>query len=129
MTEKLLRLVGLAHIVGGLLLFAAGFSPAAQSLLESSLAGNDEYAWSAFFLSVLGPTIASWGVLFTALVNQFQASPSVRLWRAMVLSVVIWAPLDTILCLTYGVYSGAVANTMVVIVLGWLLLSARKSLA
>lgn len=126
MTRHLLRLVGGLHIAGGLLLFAAGFSPATMRYLETFLTGNDNYVWSAFFASVLGPTIASWGILFTALVNQFYAAPAITAWRSLVLSVVVWAPLDTALCLRYGIYIGAAVNTAVVAVLASLLVAARK---
>lgn len=128
MIWNLLRLIGGLHIAGGLLLFAAGFSPATMRLLESFLTGNEAYVWSAFFASVLGPTIASWGVLFTALVNQFYAAPSTSTWRTLVLSVVVWAPLDTALCLRYGIYTGAAVNTVVVVALISLLVAAKKEI-
>ncbi len=127
MSEKLLRLVGPVHVVGGLLLFASAFLPHATAILQTAITGNGDYAWSAFFATVLGPTIASWGVLFTALVHQFQAAPSMLVWRALVLSVVIWAPLDTALCLKFGVTIGAIINSIVFIVLIWLLLAAKKT--
>ena len=128
MAEKLLRLVGPVHIAAGLLLFASAFSPAAVSFLQSAISGNSEYAWSTFFATVLGPTIASWGVLFTALVHQFQASPTVRLWRALLLSVVVWAPLDTALCLKFDIYIGAIINSIVFVALMALLYVAKKSI-
>jgi hypothetical protein len=128
MTEKLLRLVGPVHVVAGLLVFATAFSPAAQDFLKSLIATDDASIWSSFFVAILGPTIASWGVLFTALVNQYFASPSLGLWKAMVFSIIVWAPLDTALCLYYGIWIGAFINAAIVIVLTGLLLSARKSL-
>ena len=128
MTEKLLRLVGPVHVVAGLLVFATAFSPAAQEYLKSLIVTDDATIWSAFFVAILGPTIASWGVLFMALVNQYFAVPSLYLWKAMVLSIAVWAPLDTGLCLYYGIWIGAFINAAIVIVLAGLLLSARKSL-
>jgi hypothetical protein len=128
MTRRLLRFVGGLHIAGGLALFTAGFSATTMRYLESFLTGNEDYVWSAFFASVLGPTIASWGVLFTALVNQFYASPSITTWRSLILSVVVWAPLDTALCLRYGIYVGAAVNSVVVVVLASLLIMARKEM-
>jgi hypothetical protein len=125
-TEKLLRLVGPIHIVAGLLVFTIGFLPAAQVMLVPYFSAADQTIWSAFFFSVLGPTIASWGVLFTALVAQFFAAPSIAVWRALLFSVLIWAPLDTALCLKYGILIGVVINSAVVIGLVWLLLSVRK---
>lgn len=128
MTERLLKLVGPAHVVGGLALFATGFMPAAQELLQSRVLVAADFVWSPFFAAILGPTIASWGVLFGALVNHFYLLPSTALWRAMVLSVVIWAPLDTILCLVYGLYGGAIVNAVVFAALAFLLYSARSLL-
>lgn len=126
MTKRFLTLVGPAHVIGGLLLFASGFIPAAQEYLRSLLVVSDDFVWSPFFLSILGPTIASWGILFGALVNQFYALPSKSIWRAMLLSVVIWAPLDTMLCLAYGLYSGAIVNAVVFAVLVFLLYSEKS---
>ena len=126
MHERLLKAVGPVHIVGGLLVFLSGFVPPAQRMLESLFAVADGFVWSPFFVAILGPTIASWGVLFAAIVNQFFATPSPGLWRAMLLSVVIWAPLDTALCVYFGLYGGAIVNAVVVIILVVLLFGVRE---
>ncbi len=126
MLAKILKLVGPLHVVGGLLLFASAFFPSAQSAIASLVnlpAGQD---FSSFFVAILGPTIASWGVLFSAVVTQFYAAPSPSLWKAMVWSVAIWAPLDTGLCLYFGVYGGAVVNSIVVVVLFGLLANVKS---
>ena len=127
MSARLLKIVGPAHIIGGLLLFITAFVPAAQTLLEELLSRSIDLAWSPFFVAILGPTIASWGVLFTTVVSQFFSSPSPGLWKAMVASVAVWAPLDTALCLYFGVYGGALVNAVVVAVLIALLLGVRKT--
>lgn len=126
MLHKILKLVGPMHVVGGLLLFMSAFFPSAQVTIASlvNLPAGQEF--SPFFAAVLGPTIASWGVLFSAVVTQFYAAPSPGLWKALVLSVAIWAPLDTGLCLYFGVYGGAAVNTVVVVVLFGLLASVRS---
>ena len=130
MSERLLKLVGPAHVAGGLLLFASGFSPTAMSLLESSLAASPALDWSPFFVAVLGPTIASWGLLFGALVNQFLTAPSTPGWRVLLLSLLLWAPLDTSLCLAYGFYGGVALNLIVFTAVVGLLFAvkARKKL-
>ncbi len=125
MVERLLKLVGPAHIAGGLLVFASGFSPTAQAWLESLFAQTGELVWSPFFVAVLGPTIASWGLLFAVVVNQFYETPSPRLWKSLVAAVAIWAPLDTALCLYFGLYGGAVLNAVVVVGLAALLIAAK----
>jgi hypothetical protein len=43
----------------------------------------------------------------------------------MVLAVVIWAPLDTSLCLYYGVYGGVVVNALVTVLLLALLFNVK----
>jgi hypothetical protein len=125
MLHKILMLVGPLHVVGGLLLFITAFFPSTQVAIASLVNLPAGQGFSPFFVAILGPTIASWGVLFSAVVTQFYAAPSPGLWKAMVLSVVIWAPLDTGLCLYFGVSGGAVVNTVVVVVLIGLLLNVK----
>ena len=128
MLHKILKLVGPLHVVGGLLLFMSAFFPSTQAAIASLVNLPADQDFSPFFVAILGPTIASWGVLFWAVVTQFYAAPSPGLWKALVLSVVVWAPLDTGLCLYFGVYGGAVVNAVVVVVLIGLLVNV-KSLA
>ncbi len=127
MSARLLKIVGPAHIVGGLLLFLTAFVPAAQTFLKDLLSTSANLTWSPFYVAILGPTIASWGVLFTALASQFFATPSPKLWKAMIISVAIWAPLDIALCLHFGVYGGALVNAVVVSVLAALLLGVKAT--
>lgn len=126
MSARILKIVGPIHIVGGLLIFATGFVPVAQAILEPLIATSGDLVWSPFLLAVLGPTIASWGVLFTTLVSQFLSAPTPGLWKAMVWSVAVWAPLDTALCLRFRVYDGAILNAAVVLALIILLVNVRK---
>jgi len=116
--------MGPLHVIAGLALFVSAFVPGAQDLL-AELAGLQGNLFSPFLLAVLGPTIASWGVLFTAVVCQFVDYPTRRLWNAMLLSIAIWAPLDTALCWYFGVYGGIAINTAVMIVLVALLIKVR----
>lgn len=126
MNERLLKLVGPLHIVGGLILFATGFLPVAQTWVESLIPATDGFVWSPFFAAILGPTIASWGVLFAAIVNQYYRTSSTSLWWTMVAAIAIWAPLDTALCLYAGLYGGAIINTAVVVALAIMLLLAKN---
>ena len=128
MIEKLLKLVGPVHVIGGLALFASGFVPGLQMKVLALVPVAPGFQWSPFFVAVLGPTIASWGVLFGALAHHFLSAPSESSWRAMLFAVLIWAPLDSALCLYYGVWAGAVVNVVVTVVLLVLLLAVRKRL-
>jgi hypothetical protein len=111
-------------MVAGLLLFLTAFFPGVQDSLASA-AGLTDDNYSPFLFAVFGPTVASWGVLFGVVVRQFIEYPSRRLWNAMVLAVVIWAPLDTGLCLYYGVYGGVVVNALVAVLLLVLLFKVK----
>jgi hypothetical protein len=126
MATRVLLWVGPLHVVGGLLLFLTAFLPDLQNTIAATtgLAGEN---FSPFLFAVFGPTVASWGVLFTAVVCQFNDYPTRRLWRAMVLAVAVWAPLDTGLCLYYGVYGGVVVNGVVVVLLFGLLCTVRPT--
>ncbi|MFQ5609640.1 MAG: hypothetical protein ACE5F8_05145, partial [Woeseiaceae bacterium] len=59
-------------------------------------------------------------------VSQYLDYPTRRLWNAMLLAVLIWAPLDTGLCLYFGIYPGAIVNAIVFAVLVALLLNVRN---
>ena len=124
MAARLLSLVGPIHIVGGVLLFLTAFFPGIQgSLAEfASLTGDN---FSPFLFAVIGATIASWGVLFCVVVSQYLDYPTKRLWNAMLLAVLIWAPLDTGLCLYFGIYRGAMVNAVVFVVLVALLFNVK----
>jgi len=118
--------VGPLHVIAGLALFISAFVPGAQELLASTAKLEGDLN-SPFLLAVLGPTVASWGVLFTAVVRQFVDYPTRRLWNAMLLSIAVWAPLDTALCWYFGVYGGIVVNSAVAVVLVALLFNVRPS--
>ena len=124
MPIKILSWVGPLHVVAGLLLFLTAFLPSAQDYLAGA-AGLTDDNYSPFLFAVFGPTVASWGVLFGVVVRQFIEYPSRRLWNAMVLAVVIWAPLDTSLCFYYGVYGGVVVNALVTVLLLALLFNVK----
>lgn len=121
-----LKLVGPVHLVGGLLLALTGFMPSTQAILSSFFPVAGSAAWSPFFVSVFGPTVASWGLLFGILVGQFFERPNEALWRGLVLSLVVWAPLDTALCVYYGFTTGVVLNAIVLVIVGTLLIAARR---
>ena len=75
-----------------------------------------------------GPNDRELGCTFRALAHHFLNAPSESSWRAMLFAVLIWAPLDSALCLYYGVWAGAVVNVVVTVVLLVLLLAVRKRL-
>jgi hypothetical protein len=116
MALRLLSLVGPLHIIVGVLLFLTAFLPDVQQSIASA-AALDGDRFSPFLFSVFGPTLASWGVLFTSLARQFADYPAKRLWNAMLYSILVWAPMDTGLCLYFGITAGVIVNCVVTIVL------------
>ena len=78
-----------------------------------------------FLVSAFGPTVASWGILFFALVRTYFRNPTSGSWWALVLAIAIWAPLDSALCIHYGLYSAVGMNAVIALVLLALLLRVR----
>jgi hypothetical protein len=127
--KTLLKLVGPVHIVGGIALALLSLIPSFQVPLISAIFGPQAPLEPAIFLvGVFGPTIASWGVLFTAVVIHYFARPSPSSWWFLISSIAVWIPLDTLLCWYYGVYLGVWLNLAVTAVLLTLLIRV-KSLA
>ena len=125
MALRLLSLVGPVHIIAGLLVFLTAFFPQLQRSV-AGLAGLSDANFSPFLFAVMGATIASWGVLFCVVVSQYRDYPTKRLWNAMLIAILVWAPLDTGLSLYYGVYGGAILNAAVIVVLIALLFAVRN---
>ena len=127
MEIRLLKLIGPAHIAGGIGLALLSLVPAVQAPLLSAIFGPGVPLEPTIFLvGVLGPTIASWGVLFTALVKNHIEQPSRRTWWFLFSSIAVWIPLDTFLCWYYGVYLGVWVNLAVGTVLVYLLMRVRS---
>ena len=126
MIEKLLLLLALAHVVAGLVLTLLPFAPAAHRMLVATIFGEARTTNDVMFLiSVFGPTVASWGVLFYALTQAYFGNPTRGAWRALVLSILIWVPLDSALCIHYGLYAAVGMNLIVALVFLGLLFSVR----
>jgi hypothetical protein len=124
MAIRILSWVGPIHIAGGFALFLTAFFPSIQQLIAEAT-GIEGENFSPFLFAVLGPTISSWGVLFCVVVRQFVDYPTRRLWNALVIAVLAWAPLDTGLCWYFGVMGGVAVNSVVVVLLLTLLFKVR----
>jgi hypothetical protein len=117
----------MAHVAVGLGFAALPLAPSLHSSLAGVIFGASKATEEVrFLLSVVGPTIASWGVLFYALVRTFFRNPTRGSWWALVLSIAIWAPLDSALCAYYGLYPAIALNAVVALVLLGLLISVRR---
>ena len=113
-------------MIAGVLLAALPLAPSVHSGLVAAIFGEAKATPEVRFLvSAFGPTVASWGVLFFALVRAFFRNPTTGSWWALVLAIVVWAPLDSALCVHYGLYSAVTVNAVIAIVLLALLLRVR----
>jgi len=118
--EKLLKLLALAHILVGLLLpallFLVPFHEQFLSIIYyAQLPSTKEQDQIIFWLVILGPTIASWGVLFYAVVRQYFLTPSTFLWRCMLAAILVWVPYDSLLCFYNGIYIGVIGNLLIAV--------------
>lgn len=121
MEQRLLKLLAIGHIAAGLLLCLLYFvtpihAPLLQAVYIAQPTSLSNESQLIFWLCILGPTIASWGVLFFALVHQYFLTPTCFLWNSLLAAILIWAPLDSLLCTLNGIYAGAMGNIAVTIV-------------
>ncbi len=125
--ERLLLFIALTHVVAGLVLTLLPLTPDLQQTLASAIFGADKSTDTVMFLiSVFGPTVASWGVLFFALVRAYCRNPSRDSWRALMLSILIWAPLDSALSIHYGLHAAVALNAVVAVIVLALLFRVRN---
>jgi hypothetical protein len=128
--KRLLILLAAGHIAAGLLLCALYFvtplhAPILQMVYTARPGATENSTQLIFWLCILGPTIASWGVLFLALVQQFFITQSRMIWNSLLAAVLVWAPLDSTLCLLNGIYAGTIGNIAVTIIFLVLLFRIR----
>jgi hypothetical protein len=124
--ERLLLTLALAHVIAGVSLTILPFAPLVHFKLVAAIFGEGKASEEVMFLvSVFGPTVASWGVLFFALVRTFFRNPTSSSWWVLVLSIAVWASLDSALCGYYGLYSAVALNAAVAALFLGLLFSVR----
>lgn len=112
-----LQLYALAHIIGGLLLpwlvDSVLFTEYNRALAKAfSLGDAASQAQASFLTGLMGPTIASWGLLFLLLLEYAFARPDPHIWRGMVLAGLLWAPYDSFLSWQQGIYLNVLMNTL-----------------
>lgn len=113
--KRWLQLIAFAHIVGGLLLpilVQLDLALPYFHLLAQAFAvdGQNNLGLIRFLIGIFGPTVASWGVLFWAVVTyafQLRTKPG---WWLMVASAVVWAVYDSVYSSLYGLWINAFIN-------------------
>jgi hypothetical protein len=113
--KRWLQLIAVGHIVLGVLLplvvqlelVRPYFDMMAQVF---ALKNNESASLMRFLIGVFGPTVASWGVLFWAVVTQSFRMRSKSGWWLMIAAAVVWAVYDSVYSSLYGLWIHAVIN-------------------
>jgi len=118
-----LRWIANLHVIGGLCLALLLWIPSFHPVLLRLIYGDTPITnpqQTIFWICILGPTIASWGVLCRISVDYFAEQPNKRTYQRLILALLVWAPLDATMCITQGIYLAAFLNASVVL-LFWFL--------
>lgn len=115
LAKRFLLLYAFAHIVGGLLLpclvdtalFTHYNNAVATAFNTQDAAAR---AQASYLSALMGPTVASWGLLFALAVQQSFAKPTRMAWWGMLGAGLLWAPHDSWLAWQHGIYLNALIN-------------------
>lgn len=112
-----LLLVGLAHVVLGVILAFAAHLPIAQpyfDYLHASVSNQPPPVQYQQLLrtlfSLFGPTIASWGLLFCALVALYRRHGHRPIKPLLLAALLLWCVLDSAISLHFGLALHAYLN-------------------
>ncbi len=123
-TLSILKALAYLHIIGGIVLALLWWLPRFHPVLLTTLYMHNipnQPPLNVFGLCLLGPTVASWGVLCRLGLDYLVHAPSQRAYRGLLLAIWIWAPLDTAMCLSQGIMLAAIANISMIILFSFLL--------
>ena len=112
-----LKIVAIAHIIGGLLLPVVVHLEIVQPyfrLMADTFALNQhqDLLFLQFMVGIFGPTIASWGVLFFGIVSYAFSQPNKGVWYLMIAACVVWAVYDSVYSSLFGLWINAVINAI-----------------
>ncbi|MEE9345437.1 MAG: hypothetical protein V3U88_07500 [Methylococcales bacterium] len=132
-SKRFLQLIAILHIIGGLLLPWLVQTPLADDYVLSIMQNfqvneSDSDQLVRFLVGILGPTIASWGVLLLYVVNSFFHQPTMTTWWTIIIAGLIWAPYDSWLSIQHGIYLNAIFNGIVFFCIVVVMLMVRKRL-
>lgn len=127
-----LQAIAVLHIIGGLLLpvlvETLAFNVYHQHLAHAfKLNSSMPAAETRFLVGILGPTIASWGVLFLYTVKTAFSNPNPRAWWFIVIACMVWAPYDSWLSISHGVNLNAYLNLVVLACIAIPMFRVRRS--
>lgn len=107
--RQFLSLLAILHIIVGLILpFIANtrlFNYYNEKMLVAfNTSSIESLELGKFMIGILGPSIASWGVLFLFLVQHAYRTGSSTAWITMIIAIVGWSIYDMALSVYAGVY-------------------------
>ena len=120
--KTFLSFLAIMHILVGIALPFLVETPLFDYYNERLLAAfetssNDALAIGKFMVGILGPSIASWGILFLFLVRYAYQSGSTSAYKVMILSIVGWSIYDMLLSLVAGVHLNIIIDIVVMALL------------
>lgn len=126
-----LQLMAIGHIIIGLLLPLLGQIDSVRRLLLDAMAPNHILSISiaehmTYLITLFGPTIASWGVLLLVLTKSYYQQPNKEKWLGLLVAVLIWFIGDSSYSMLNGVYSAALLNSVVAMMLLFPIWQLRK---
>lgn len=88
-----------------------------KMLAAFNSASHDAMEIGKFMLGILGPSIASWGILFLFLVRHAYQTGSKSAFKVMLVAIVGWSSYDMALSLMAGVYLNIIIDMVVMTLL------------
>ena len=121
-TQRTLQLLAIGHIVGGLLLPLVGQIPELGNLLVDWIFAGVEMTApvrekALYLITLFGPTVSAWGILFLVLCNSYFEAPTGQKWYGLLLGVLLWFIGDSGWSLAQGLPSILLLNGPVALAL------------
>ncbi|HSC82556.1 MAG TPA: hypothetical protein VLC30_02965 [Pseudomonas sp.] len=127
-----LMLIGLGHVALGVVLACTAQLPLADAYFRYLYASFAVDSVSAHYHSLLttmvrlfGPTVASWGLLFTLLVHLYRQHGHAMIKPALFAALLLWCVLDSGISLYFGILAHAYLNTAAALAIAIPLLALR----
>lgn len=129
-----LLLVGLGHVALGVLLAFTAHLPIAMPYFQylydsvgaSQAPSPEQHALLITMVRLFGPTVASWGMLFTLLVHLYRQHGHGLIKPMLFIALLLWCVLDSGISAYYGILAHAYLNTAAMLSIAVPLLALRS---